>query len=630
MNYLFLIFIIFSFVYGQDEIDALLKNYEKESELSKKTKNESAGNLIVYTRDDLNRMQVESLQDILKSLRFFRYFENRIAQPDILNQDPLSYYSKSVRIYLNENELLTAITGSGLILFGNMEMDFIDHVEIYEGFPSFDFGVEAATVVIRLYTKTPEHDEGGRIKGVVGSYGTNKENIYYTDKNDNLSYFVYANNATDKKDIYNNGGETLRRDKDTKHFYGFIASDKHRVELHYQQTDGDGFLGSLVGNTPMETTVESSFINLSSHSKFMNDTLTLNLSYMEAENVFSYRYNPSTPGYIPIPIFPFSVPITSLDQTIKEKAFTSTLKKDWNLDIHRVSIGTQYRYKHFDLTDAKFNIPIPPIMQAYYRENVYSFFLQDLISINDKNSITLSAMKQMYKRGGEVEDPNAIQLRLGYIYSDEDWVAKTFLSKQKFTSEPYMTISPHYGNEKLESETYTSIFQEISYKTQKTLSKLILGYGVNKNMPILDQNFVIQNSDVDIKGYSAALEFTYLFNERDKLELQTNYSSIESPTGGSTSKYYNHIIRMLNSISKFDIYNELIINDNNDYMPIGYNYSAGVKYAFNKDLHFNIKGDNIFNSGLKRDYYNKIQPTTEFVRVPVIERRFIIGLEYLF
>ena len=155
-----------------------LKTIKKSQIFLKKTKDESAGNLIVYTRDDLERMQVESLKDILKSLRGFTYLENRFGQPDILNADPITYYSKSVRIYLNENELLTSLSGSGFIIFGDMEMDFIDHVEIYEGFPSFDIGVEPATIVIRLYTKSPKHDEGGgRVKAMLGSHGTNKENV---------------------------------------------------------------------------------------------------------------------------------------------------------------------------------------------------------------------------------------------------------------------------------------------------------------------------------------------------------------------------------------------------------------------------------------------------------------------
>ncbi|MCD6190782.1 MAG: Plug domain-containing protein, partial [Sulfurimonas sp.] len=230
MKALLLILIFISLSYAEG-IDSLLTDYEKESELSNKTKDESAGNLIVYTRDDLERMQVETLKDILKSFRFFPYAENRTSHPDILSQDPLSYASKSVRIYLNETELITSITGNGFFLFGDMEMDFIDHVEIYEGFPSFDFGVEPATTVIRLYSKTAEHDEGGRVKVTIDNKGANKQNVYYADKTDDISYFMYANHTGKKQDTYEHHGETLGRDKETNRFYGSLSTQNHNVEL---------------------------------------------------------------------------------------------------------------------------------------------------------------------------------------------------------------------------------------------------------------------------------------------------------------------------------------------------------------------------------------------------------------
>ena len=630
MKALLFIFISLTFLYAQD-MDALLSSYATESELSKKTKDESAGNLIVYTRDDLERMQVETLQDILKSLRFFTYTENRMSQTDLLNADPLTYNSKSVRVYLNENELLTALTGSGLILFGNMEMDFIDHIEIYEGFPSFDFGVEPATVVIRLYTKTAKHDEGGRVKATIGSYGANKQNIYYTNKENDLSYFFYANRFYNKQDTYDKDNETLRRDKRTERFYGSIQNNQHRFEFHLQQVKADVFLGSLVGNVPESTSVKSSFINIATNSKFLNDTLILNLSYINAQNDFEYKYN--NPAFVPDPINPppSVIPVTYLGQNIEEEALTASLKKIWNLDEHTLSVGIQYRYKYFDLTDVTFNFPIPPIIQAYDTENVYSFFMQDLISINENNMITLSVMNQIYERGSNIDEQNTLQLRLGYIYTNEKFVSKTFISSQEFASEPYMTISPHYGNPDLDTEKYKSIFQELSYKTPALLTKLVLGYGVNEKMPIIDQaSYKVVNSNKDVEGYLAALEFTIFFSKKDKLELQANYSNFESPMGISNIEHNNYVIRMLNTLSGFDIYNELDINDGYDGVSTGYNYSAGVKYEVNKDLHINFKGNNIFDTALETRYLNKIMPTRDYVKVPRIERNFMFGLEYLF
>ncbi|MEA3330405.1 MAG: hypothetical protein U9Q29_01775 [Campylobacterota bacterium] len=220
------------------------------------------------------------------------------------------------------------------------------------------------------------------------------------------------------------------------------------------------------------------------------------------------------------------------------------------------------------------------------------------------------------------------------IYSQKEWVAKTFLSHQEFATEAYMSLSPQYGNTELNPEIYTSIFQEIGYETPTTLSKVILGYGLNENLQILDENFQIQNSDRDIAGYSAAVEFTLFFNQKDKLELQANYTSIESPYGNSNRDHYNYTARILNSIGKFDIFNELVIHDNYSGVSTGYNYSAGVKYAVSKDFHLNLKGDNIFNSGQKYIYVNQINPITgspsDTVEVPVIEQRFMLGMEYLF
>ena len=607
-----------------------LKTIKKSQIFLKKTKDESAGNLIVYTRDDLERMQVESLKDILKSLRGFTYLENRFGQPDILNADPITYYSKSVRIYLNENELLTSLSGSGFIIFGDMEMDFIDHVEIYEGFPSFDIGVEPATIVIRLYTKSPKHDEGGgRVKAMLGSHGTNKENVYYTNKEGGVSYFVYANNTDSKQDSYKKDAETLRRDKQTKRFYGSIANEQHKLEVHAVKEYGDAFIGSFIGNIPDNTSIDTDIVNINLNSKFMNESLKVSLSYIDSQSTYMYQYDQATPVLIPIATAPFFTPIRSLDRTIREESFTGSVKKEWNIDAHEISAGMQLRYKHFDLTDVKFDVPINPVAQAYSRENIYSIFLQDLVSFSDEHMISLSVMSQMYDRDGNVDNPHTLQLRFGYIYTNGQWVAKTFISRQEFASEPYMTISPYYGNPNLESEIYESIFQEISYAYNQSLWKVVLGYGTNKKTPILDDTFTIENSKREIIGKSAALEFTYLFSKNDKLELQTNYTYLQSPYGYSSIQHYHNTIRMLNTVSKFDIFNELTTHGGYSDVPAGYDYSFGVKYAFTKDLHINIKGENIFNKGLKNSYLSKTLPQ-ESVVVPVLERRFLFAMECLF
>ena len=631
MKTLLLLLILFSFSKANG-IDSLLQEYEQESELSNKTKNESAGNLIVYTRDDLERMQVETLKDILKSLRLFQYTENRIAQPDILNQDPLSYYSKGVRVYLNEHELLSSTAGSGFIYFGDMEMDFIDHVEIYEGFPSLDLGIEPATLVIRLYSKSAEHDEGGRVKATVGSYGTNKENVYYSNKTADLSYFFYANRNDEKKDTYQHDGETLKRDLVTHRFYGSLTSEKHTLEFHAMKADGDSFIGSAIGNVPKESTKDIEYLSLSTHSKFLDDSLVLNLSYINATTNFASKY--TTGKGIPYdPAFP-AIQFTDYKQTLKESSFTSSLKKKWELDSQTITTGIQYRYKSFDISDLKFDDTDAGVVQAYNKENIYSIFLEDSIALNDSNLIILSIMDQEYVRDGNVQNQNTLQLRLGYIYSNTDWVAKTFISSQEFASEPYMTVSPHYGNSALNKEKYNSIIQEVSYNKADTITKAIFSYGVYEDIPVLNQTFTIQNNKEDIHSYFGALEFTLLFSQKDKLELQANYFYIDSAYNNDEILHSNYVARMLNTISDFDIFNELVIRNGYANLDTGYDYSLGIKYEVNRDFHISLKGVNIFNTGPEWDYVNQMSFTTgevtDRVTVPTLERSFTFGLEYLF
>ena len=630
-----LLFLICVNIINASEIDSLLQTYEQASELSEKTKDESAGNLIVYTREDLERMQVETLKDILKSLRSFDYEENRIGQPDLLNQDPIAYYSKSVRVYLNENELLTPLTGSGFLLFGDMEMDFIDHVEIYEGFPSFDFGVEPATIVIRLYTKTAQHDAGGRIKLSVASHGSSKTNAYYSGQEDDFSYFVYANHLDNNKDVYQEVGGDLKRDQESSRFYGSISTKNHSLELHVMQAEGDAFLGPLVGlgpsgNIPSSTSEKGQYISLSTHSEFLNKSMSLNISYSHDKSTFTSLYSP-------IPITIKGAPtlnVNSYYQTIYGDTFTASLKKEFELDKHSITVGGQYRYKYFDLDNISFNTVPSPANPAYNKENIYSLFLQDLIQLSQNHLIALSVMNQTYDRNANMKSENTTQLRFGYIYSSKEWIAKTFIAKQEFSPEPYMTISPYYGNINLKADSYKSVFQEVSYEKNRATTKLILGYGLNENTPLIDNTFTIQNASKEISGYSAALEFTLLFRQRDKLEFQANYTRLESPYGNKDSKYHNFVLRMQNSISQFDIFNELVINTGDKDVNNGYDYSAGVKYNLTRDFHLSLKGENIFNSALKKAYFTKLpttlSPTTEKVIVPIIEQKFMFSMEYLF
>ena len=89
------------------------------------------------------------------------------------------------------------------------------------------------------------------------------------------------------------------------------------------------------------------------------------------------------------------------------------------------------------------------------------------------------------------------------------------------------------------------------------------------------------------------------------------------------------MLRMLNTIGSFDIFNELVINSGFEDLDNGYDYSAGVRYDVTPDLHINFKGENILNAGLTRKYYYNFASVKQ-LEVPVIEQKFMLSIEYLF
>lgn len=281
------------------DIDALLERYKSESELSKKTKDENAGHLIVFTRDDLERMQVETLKDVLKSIRFFRYLENRVGESDVFNADPILYSSKSIRVYLNDNELVMPVAGSGFLLFGNMDMDFIDHVEVYEGFPSLEFAIEPATIVIKLYTKVAQRDAGSRAKALVASHGSHKENIYTAGfMQNNIAYFAYANHKEEKRNTYELEGQTIQRDRKVNQFYASFEKGKQKLELHALENKGDAFLGVVPYAVPQDAILKHRFFNASYTVKSQDESLSFRASYIYSNGEYNAQYPFVLPSYL--------------------------------------------------------------------------------------------------------------------------------------------------------------------------------------------------------------------------------------------------------------------------------------------------------------------------------------------
>ena len=216
---------------GDDfDIDNLLKDIEKNTDLSSKTKLANSGVRTIYTRDELISMQAYKLKDVLKSMYPARYKENHygIADPFTLDT-PVPFMSSKIRVYIDNQEIISGNFGSGLALYGDMDIDFVDHIELYYGSPTYEFSTEPVFFIIKLYSKVAQKDEGSKVSLSSGSYGANSINFYNSKELEDWSYFIYGSNGNIKREKHISNNTELSRDKKRNHIFGSFYKKNHNI-----------------------------------------------------------------------------------------------------------------------------------------------------------------------------------------------------------------------------------------------------------------------------------------------------------------------------------------------------------------------------------------------------------------
>ena len=159
----FLCLLSSSMLYAEN-VDSILQEYNQKNDLSQKTIDENKGHLILFTREKLEKMHAKTLKDVFKTTPMIYYHENRYALPDPLTSGAFEpYRSNFIRLYVDGVEITQGWMGSGLMLYGDVNIDFVDHIEFYYMTPSFETTVEPAYLTVFLYSKDPKRDPGGKL-----------------------------------------------------------------------------------------------------------------------------------------------------------------------------------------------------------------------------------------------------------------------------------------------------------------------------------------------------------------------------------------------------------------------------------------------------------------------------------
>ncbi|PLY08468.1 MAG: hypothetical protein C0625_02445 [Arcobacter sp.] len=649
--FIFSILFISSILHAEN-IDTLLNIYAQENDLSKKTKKEAAGTVIVYTKQDLERMQIKSLSELLKRIPFYSYSENKQGYADLVRESGFPSTSSVARVYINEREIISPFYGNSLGIISKFDMAHIDHIEIYTGVTSFDFGVEPANMVIRLYTKDPKREVGGQFKTAYGSNNSKENSISYADIFDDFSYYAYFDLKETNEDKIRYSGSDLSRDKETKHIFLSLQNDTNRLEYDRIEGKSDLFMEGIGGGdgSPIENKVDVSYNLLGWYSTYFDKKLSLSLDYIDDNAETIQRDNEPlgtlfiNGGFLNSSLVGTQVPIQydSYYLKSKERQISAVLKYKENIGKHNFVGGLQLRKKDFSFNEIDINVlgigivnvskTMFPSLFNFTSEKVYSGFLEDTYSIDDNQAIVAAVKHDIIEPNGSLDNENLSLFRLGYIYSNEDFSFKTFLVSTESKFDPI-----YYVN--FNSISKLNPQRDDSFKIEANWKKSQYSYGLE-----LFKTRQINRLYEDYTGlrnlskpyYTQGISFKNSFNIDKLNRVDTNFYVMNSHNKVSDEKdtVYGGYIRMLNTIGKFDLYNELIYRDGYEGIQGGYDFNSAITYKYSKDLSISLKGENIFDKALKSVYTTR--DTTPPYSINILDpisattRKFWITLEYRF
>ena len=616
---------------AKESLDSLLKEYRKNADLSKKTKKESAGFLQVYTRDDLERMQVYRLSDILKSARFLQYDLNSFGMTDPLQMNPVLYSSDLIKIFVNDYEITTGFVGSGYAFYGNIDMDMIDHVEIYTGTPVLNVSTEPAAIVIKLYTKVSERENGASLQLRGAERGTKEGSLSLADELDGWSYYAYVHGVSEKYRHIKNGAYDISKDYRQSHAFLNLHNLKHNVELELLKQRHDPFTGFSTTVEPVSGYWKSPMLRASYSSKWFDDSLSADISYINSS--FNINSVTASPSWFQLK-FPDTIRAgeNSLDYKVKGDVLTMKLAHNRKIGNNQINIGAEYRYKNADFE--YFRINDTPIDMGRAKFNIAGLFLEDHYMLTDNSMATFSLKYNFYdllqNQGGNEfkKHLNTWQGRVGYSLIEDMWSFKGFLTHTEVPQQLYMVL---IENMPLDRYSFDTLSSELKLRGFKGEWKYLLMLS-RADSADADSSSTLVKSNVYIVNTS--LDFRFDFDRFNYLSANIFLSHANKRYFNFRKNYVGGYLRLLNTFGKTDLFNELVFREGSGEIKNGYDYSVGVEYHVTKDFSISVKGVNVFDSARKSRYrtldMSTNPPLEGGMNLPVIDRRVYFSMEWMF
>lgn len=622
--YIILLTSLLSNIWAAEDIDTLLDQYKEESALNLKTKVDSSGHNIVYTRDELDIMQAHTLKDVIKSIRHLTMMDNEFGATELQRAGAYCANSACVRVYVNDQEMTSGFFGGAMGIYSEYDLGHIDHIQIYMGGNALEFGNEYGFITIKMYTKDADREKGS---SVALSYGTNdsyRVNALTTGKFDNdISYLLYASKLKDNKDTLEHKGYDIPRYSDNLNLFATFKRDNDFIfELSRYERKHDGLTGFGDQKTPERSDRKSTYQYLS-YTKYF-DTVKLQISYAQEEvGIINNDYNGIT-------LYDGSF-TTEHDTRFDNEIFRMNVKDSKTFGKHRFFYGVEYQHKGI-----KPNINIDGIDRSNELEgpdslDLYSVFLEYQYKFSEDTMLLATGKLERYDQHFNDRTDDFTQGRVGIISQ----FSKN-LSFKGFVSQNYIypsleqlstTPRPVKGNVYLSPTDIDTISAEFTYKEEKYQ----VGFGYMKMYTIdpikVNADKTYFNKEIEAIFDDYFVNYTYSFNKDNKVMLEYYWTDHNRPFEQSPSAGGH--IKLFNTYEAFDFYTEFIYRREYFHQVFdmkiddGYDLTAAITYHMNSTTTVALKGQNLLDKAI-------LAPIRGLYPIGTLDRKVSLNVEWFF
>ncbi len=628
--YILFLFLLFSssLLSGED-LDELLQVYKKESDLSKITKKESAGNLTLYTRDQLEKMQARNLVDVLKTVPGIFVYRGVNNLTLFSPQTMAAFPTTAARLYINDHDMTSTSFGSAFLIWGEMPIEYIDHIEVYKTSSSIEFGNESGLLIIKVYTKKPLHDLGSKVRAMADQKGSYDLNIYNTATFENgFSYFAYANVDNNKREPYYNytdsGRYTFKSDSDSYNLYADLRYKSTKLEIGNIHKRSDSFIGIGFNATPTGGEFDADhfythFTQLFDHDvklELAYDKVGYNRSYIDPNGIYIIKSKAMTT-------------VENYNIKFEDEIYSAVLEKRIRFDKHSILAGAFYKYKE---VEQKGRYDTFTTSRSKNGLNLFSLYGEERYDFDPQTRFILMAKGDFYRYDKEVDSANELILRGEIIKKINDFHLKLFYTDTYLPNSFFLLYNstgiPYTPNPHLKHAQTTIGSGSVEY-TQKVWDiKLFFAHHILKDTLTYGGGGKYVNSDKKLKYNWLELNGHYRFDPFNTLFL--SFSTAQNGDNEAKSPKYAATMRLEDTLGRFDLYNELLYTSSftdseyGVYVGSTLDWTLAGKYHFSKDFSVGIRGENILDKSYSVLYRHYLTP------IPSYDRKLWINLEYLF